>query len=143
MSLDMGRLGRLALDTYPEKYRAAADNELQLDIDSDLELGFFKMMYRRFATDLATQGLAVFQYYTVEPSRKPNHYHVTVSLAYDMSVFDRGFLQACFGSDRRRELRTWGRAKLGLKDPILFTIHDPVKELGDSQLERMEEERGS
>ncbi len=128
MSIDMAHLGKLSLDTWPPKYRAATDYELQLDIDSDMELGFFKVMYARFAKDLASQHLCFLQYYTVAPSRKPNHYHVTVTLGSPLSAFDRGYLQACFGSDRRRELRTWGRVKLGLKDPIVFTIHDnPVK----------------
>ncbi|MCB7128533.1 MAG: hypothetical protein J3T61_03210 [Candidatus Brocadiales bacterium] len=127
MSFDMARLGKLNLDRWPPKYRVATDYELQLDIDSEQELGFFKMMYQRFAKDLAAQGLASFKPYIVKESRKPGHYHVTVPLEHPLTAFDRGFLQACFGSDRRRELRTWGRVKLGLPDPIVFTIHDLEK----------------
>ncbi len=111
---------KLFLERYPHEYYAAEENELQIDCDNEADLTFFKTMWFRFRNDLREQGLVDMLRYEIKPSKTAGHYHIIVELAEGLDIVDRILLQSVLGSDRRREIRNWGRAKLAMKDPILL-----------------------
>lgn len=90
--------------------------ELFIDIDStDDALHFYAMV------DVLKENGIVFDDVTATPSRSGNT-HVRARLPYAVSDTERIALQACLGSDRKRELLSMLRIKLhaGERPPTVF-----------------------
>lgn len=94
-----------------QKVRTPAEDELLLDFDNSVDYDFFEKQ-------LSVLG----QYWGVEKheqypsiSGKPGHLHVIVKLKAKVTPLERIALQACLGSDRKREL-------LGI---VMLHNHDP------------------
>jgi hypothetical protein len=87
-----------------------ADNELQIDIDSDEEF----QVYERLI-NVVRDHIGVLDEH-IAPSRSglPKR-HITVTLNATVSVIERIALQACLGSDRMREIL--GYVQYLIKDP--------------------------
>lgn len=92
------------------------DNELQLDIDDDAAYAAFERVYE-LLNDMS-RGLCS---YTSTPSKSglPKR-HVTVTLPFEVDAAARITLQACLGSDGKRELLGWRRLLAGDLTPTLF-----------------------
>lgn len=93
----------------------ADEGELQLDIDSDEAFSTFQDQLALF-NDL---GLFRWNGYTVRRSRSGNR-HITIPLTNPLPMETRILLQACLGSDRRRELLSFAGMLKGQEHPILF-----------------------
>ncbi len=95
---------------YPEP------KELQIDIDSEKNLGVF---YEHLA--ILRKGLMVEKVVmTPSLSGKEGHYHVTVSCGRYFNAPERICLQALLGSDLKREVLGFIMMKNGELKPTLF-----------------------
>lgn len=96
-----------------------ADDELQLDLDGEDAVCFFREQMVRFNKEVVRVVK-----HTITPSTRPGHWHATLKL--ERSVYDeveRVLFQALLGSDRVRELLTLVRARRGDKRPSrLFEV---------------------
>jgi hypothetical protein len=92
-------------------------DELQLDIDSEDDLEFFLSMMGMIE-DLNIVSLRD-PVMTVRRSKSGKR-HVTVHLGESLPAPTRILLQACLGSDRRRELLSYVGLLRGQGNPILF-----------------------
>lgn len=111
-------------DEYAQKKAAglgctveyADEGTLQLDIDNEVD-------FTAFVEQLALlRDLKIgFDYirWTCRPSRSGNH-HVTVRLTDPLPMTIRILLQACLGSDRKRELLAYAGMLKGQEHPILL-----------------------
>ena len=92
--------------------------QLFIDCDSEEEFGYFLEQLKDFAPMIGIRSAT----YTRSPG---GNYHAYITVERDMTPEEQVLLQACLGSDRRREIRTWKR--LREKDPIgqlLFELPD-------------------
>lgn len=91
-------------------------NELQIDIDSEADFGFFLQQlatYRKEVDNKVTfkSGLSKGGY----PRR-----HITMFMSHKITNTERILLQTLFGSDRTRELLSWIQELNGDANPTLF-----------------------
>jgi hypothetical protein len=105
-----------------EGYRVVfpADNELQVDIDSDEQYAAFNKSWPIFCRD--TQHYALeFPGKRETPSRSglPRR-HITVTLPFEVTPEQRIAWQAALGSDPVRELLSMLRLQRGDEHPTLF-----------------------
>lgn len=93
-----------------------ASNELQLDIDDWAGLGVLADL-----TPLLEKhwGPVTRREHTSK-SDNPKKRHVTLTLEKPLTDLERIALQACLGSDRKRELLSLVRVKIGDPHPTLF-----------------------
>jgi hypothetical protein len=113
---------KLLLDIYPPEgnYVVPTSFELQLDIDSEEGLKFFKKMIFRFRKEWDDLGLLKILSINVEPSSTVGHYHVYITLSHYLSITERILWQCFLGSDLVREMRSYCRFRWSMKDPILL-----------------------
>lgn len=91
-----------------------ADNEIQLDIDSEEQ-------YKKFLLTLCKLEKYIdFPAFTVVPSSTPGHCHVTLSMGTPISMWQRLALQSVLCSDPDRELFNCARALTGDERPTLL-----------------------
>lgn len=89
--------------------------ELQLDLDSDQAVDVFKANL-----PVLEQHLKV-KHWGIAPSRSPGKYHVTLEMIQPLqSNMERILLQACLGSDPKRELLSYARVMKRDQHPTLF-----------------------
>lgn len=90
------------------------ENELQIDIDSDLQYAIYQaqmvVMYREFSLDVVE---------TVSRNGLPGR-HITITLPFEVSDIERIAFQAALGSDPLRELLSIFRHQRGDDYPTLF-----------------------
>ena len=101
---------KLGMDVvFPE------NNQLQLDIDNDEAYG-----YMNSVLDVIELHWNVVDF-EEHPSKSglPKR-HVTITLGKEISDTERVLLQACLGSDRKRELLSYLQVLNGDAHPILF-----------------------
>jgi len=93
-------------------------NELQIDIDSKVELDEFHKRLRRLENNVPNFR----QSYLIYPSKSgnPNKFHITIPLQSDVTPWQRIALQACLGSDPIREILSAARLLKGDPYPTLF-----------------------
>lgn len=91
----------------------AKDNQLQLGLDNIASLEHFQSMLGSFGSQM---GLKQDDSW----SSKSGNKHVVLSLPEPMTAEQRIVLQACFGSDRKRELLSFMGAKSGSPYPIVL-----------------------
>lgn len=97
------------------------ENELQLDLDTDEQFARFKE-----GLDLLMQ-LGVKASYSCTPSKTAGHKHVTVALDVTLETpMERILLQAALGSDPRREIYSWYRARLKSHITTVFFENEPA-----------------
>jgi hypothetical protein len=108
--------------TTGERVIFPADDELQLDIDSEADLA----VYRDLRTILTEAHF--WSELSCVPSKTAGHYHVTMKLSHPVTAMERLLLQACLGSDRKRELLGYLNLTRGDQRPTLF-IEPPIKQL--------------
>lgn len=115
--LDMNRNDLKAAEADGFAIIRPDDNTLQLDIDSEESYTEFFRNYRLFAALLPE----VIDTYTEVPSKSglPKR-HITIKLKQPFNVHQRIALQACLGSDLRREIFNFVRVYFDVPDPILF-----------------------
>lgn len=93
----------------------ADDHTLQLDIDTDVAYDVFLAQI-----DLMTRlGTVQWNTWSARLSRS-GHRHVTVTLVDPLPVTTRILLQACLGSDIKRELLSFSRVVKGQEHPVLL-----------------------
>lgn len=95
-----------------------ADNELQIDIDCEEDE---KLFLRNFSVlfDYLTEGNPSYVT-TPSPSGEPFHSHITVTLPFAVTPWQRIALQASLGSDRMRELLSSVRVIHGHEPATIF-----------------------
>ena len=91
-------------------------NELFVDIDD--EAGFERFM--EFQEILGQNWGVVGVRDTQSKSGNPNRKHIVVTLGCDVDPITRIALQACLGSDRKREILSLVNIKSGDTNPTLF-----------------------
>ena len=89
--------------------------ELFIDIDNGDDLELFDMMCA-----ILTRNYVHTDTPRITPSQEEGHYHVVVSLDRPVDNMTRIALQACLGSDRKRELLSIIRALNGDTRPTVF-----------------------
>lgn len=94
--------------SYPE------DDELQLDIDSARAMEVFEKQRE------ILEKYFPFKEVFITPSERSGHYHVRVKLDREIRGWERVALQACLGSDLRRELLSGIRLMTFTPDSILL-----------------------
>lgn len=100
----------------------ADDTTLQLDIDTEADLEKAREIMRLFQTNLGIVGATVTR-------SKSDHWHVYVKLDRPHTRAERLALQACLGSDPKRELMSYlYNEKGGKQDCVLFEKPDAVHE---------------
>lgn len=94
-----------------------AKNELQIDIDTEQQLRTFTEVM-----EVARNKLDIIVSYKEQPSKTNDgfHYHMTVTLKKDIDDQTRILLQACLGSDPKRELLSYFRLTQGDPHPTMF-----------------------
>jgi len=95
-------------------------NELQIDIDSDADYTVFIEM-RNLLGELYQWKLI-----SDEPSKTEGHRHVVLRIDREMDALTRLLLQACLGSDRKRELLGYINLQRGDERPTLFIQPAPA-----------------
>lgn len=101
----------------------ARDNQLQIDIDSNTALAFFRKQWVIFNSRMSAYGKLQTSMLAIEPSPsgKPGRWHITITFPFArLTDTDRIALQACLGSDRTRELLSMCRCLNGSPIPTLF-----------------------
>lgn len=96
-----------------------AENELQVDIDNELHYAVFQRALVSLRRNSEVFGTWVFD---EKPSRSglPRR-HITVTLPFPVSAWQRIAMQAALGSDPLRELLSVGRMLHGDPSPTVFT----------------------
>lgn len=95
-------------------------NQLLIDIDTEEQAVRFKA-----GIDMLMQ-LGIKCSYSVVDSKTAGHKHVTVELDINLTDHERVILQACLGSDPRRELYSFMRLRLGMAKPIILFRGKPI-----------------
>lgn len=103
-----------------ESFVPAAPNTLQIDIDDPADFQAFTSRLHNLIVDMEAFTKTTITGTTIAPSKRPGHYHVTVTLSKRLPVMERIALQAILGSDRNRELHNWLRARRHAPHPIIF-----------------------
>ena len=104
---------------FPTEY------ELQLDIDSEESLKVFEDNFKTLQQHLSVK------HWKQRSSRSPGKRHITVEMSQPLqSNMERILLQACLGSDLKRELLSYARVLKRDPHPTLFIEggKKPVKE---------------
>jgi hypothetical protein len=123
--------------TYEKERRAAEANGFEvifanphlllLDLDTEEDFARFVKVYKRAKTLFGLENL---QWW---PSKSgPPHRHVSITIAFALSVEERIALQAALGSDPLREILNLKRLRVGVEEPSrLFCPKGtkPIKEL--------------
>lgn len=93
-----------------------SEYDLQIDIDSEAD---FKVYTKHKEIFLKHYGIVQ---ETVAPSKsgQPGKQHITLTLKSPVTPLERIALQACLGSDRKRELLSLSRIKINDPHPTLF-----------------------
>jgi hypothetical protein len=91
-------------------------NELQIDLDGARALRRYGMQF----SILRKAGLARRWKEKIQPSKKPGHVHITITLPVKIDNVQRVALQAVLGSDIRREAFNFCRVVKRNKYPIAF-----------------------
>ena len=95
--------------------------ELQIDIDSEADYAIF-----RDHMIVLTEWCMV-RVVKDQPSKTSGHRHVTLEIGEEVTPLQRLLLQACLGSDRKRELLGFLNLQRGDSRPTLFIIPKIVK----------------
>ena len=104
--------------------------ELQLDLDSEEAVQVFKNQLPVLEQFIKTK------HWGISPSRSPGKYHVTLELQVPVqSNMERILLQACLGSDPKRELLSYQRVLKRDQHPTLF-IEGGTKPKKEEELEK-------
>lgn len=100
-------------------------NELQLDFDDDESFNLFESLFH-----IARPHLGKSFEIVTNPSRHglPRR-HTTITLDHNVTMLERIALQACLGSDRKRELLSFIELQNGDSAPTLF-FEQPAPEPG-------------
>lgn len=94
-----------------------SENELQIDIDDRASEDLFWELYRSIFIRYFESGKEP----KVTPSKSGGEKkHITVTLTRDVTAMERILLQACLGSDRKRELLSFIELIKGDAMPTLF-----------------------
>jgi hypothetical protein len=93
-----------------------APNELQIDLDGARAIHRYGMSF----VILKRAGLTRGWQETIEPSRKPGHVHLTVTLPFMVNRIERVCLQSLLASDHIRECFNYIRVKRRNRYPIVF-----------------------
>lgn len=92
-----------------------ADNQLQIDIDKEEDYVYMNSVLDVLDVHWGIKDMEV------HPSKSfGEKRHVTITLYRDIDVKERILLQACFGSDRKRELLSYLQVIHGDEHPVLF-----------------------
>lgn len=89
-------------------------NQLFIDIDSSEELARHETAWE--VARLHVKGMRR----RIRPSETEGHYHITVTLPYELPVYERLSLQFALGDDPKRAVLTWLRAREGEENPSVF-----------------------
>jgi hypothetical protein len=93
----------------------AADNQLFIDIDTDLQFAVFETQVKLFKKHF------YFKSVTVSPSKQGlPHRHVIIEMGANYPLLTRIAFQACLGSDPARELLSVKRAIDGESNVVVF-----------------------
>lgn len=92
------------------------DLTLQIDLDDPEDLQVFD----RTMAILAKMEPALVRGATTAPSKSGEGYHVRVRLNEPLDVRDRILLQACLGSDVKREMISWCRVRKNIPLPVVL-----------------------
>jgi hypothetical protein len=101
------------------KFIPAKPNELQIDIDNFSDLLCFCVGIGDLRESRHIKIITVERTFS-----KSGNLHFRIFLARRLPLVERIALQAILGSDRRRELRNWGRAKNNAPYPVLLIERD-------------------
>ena len=93
-----------------------ADNQLQLDIDSEAAFDLYNDHYDIVNTYWGIDDETI----TLSRSGNPDKRHITLTLSRKVSNKDRIALQAFLGSDLKREVLSFVQAENGDPHPTLF-----------------------
>jgi hypothetical protein len=97
------------------KWIEAADNQLFIDIDTDLQFSVFETQVKLLKKHF------YFKSVTVSPSKQGlPHRHIVIEMAHMYPLLTRIALQACLGSDPARELISIKRAIDGESNVVIF-----------------------
>lgn len=97
---------------YPDRYT------LQLDLDDNIAQQQFQKSYRVLRRILVANGL--YSEIRITKSRTPGHQHARIRLPFSVTPLERIALQACLGSDGKRELLSVFDLRNGDPRPTLF-----------------------
>jgi hypothetical protein len=101
---------KLGMDVvFPES------NQLQLDIDNDADYAYMQSVWDVLDAHWGIVDVEEHPSKSGLPKR-----HVTITLNKELAPVERVLLQACFGSDRKRELLSYLQVLNGDAHPILF-----------------------
>lgn len=117
-------------------YIEATDSELFIDIDTKEQLATFwnnlNLAHRLFdhvpSDKLGYWGRQ--QIKITDSKQGGDHKHIRVKLWAPLDIKDRILLQACLGSDLKRELISWKRAQEGEKNVVIFFEKRPKADVG-------------
>lgn len=96
--------------------RLPEPNELFIDIDSEAQLAEFDDLFNMLLDHVDGMSRSM----GPSPSGRPGRYHAVVRLPYPITLLERIALQAALGSDRKREILTWLRYRIGEENPSVF-----------------------
>lgn len=102
------------------KATPAKPNELQIDLDTDLAYETFKQQLKFLRRTRQLEIISVRKF----TSRSGNR-HVSITLTQNLPIMERIALQAALGSDVRREMCNWGRARNNAPYPIILIHRRP------------------
>jgi len=94
------------------------DYTLQLDIDSETAYDTFHEQLH-LLEDLDLLGIAPGSLFEERRSRNGNR-HITIKLRDPLPITERILLQACLGSDLKRELLAYAGVLKGQNNPVLL-----------------------
>ncbi len=128
MSGDLKTLdSKFAIDKAAEQNKIVVypeSNQLQVDIDSDAAWDIFHTNLKVFLQKHTVAKIEMI------PSASKGHWHITITLADVEFAEDkiplRLLLQACLGSDLKRELLSYFRHEIGDEHPTLFIETQPA-----------------
>lgn len=106
-------IARVESEGFMIVYPAA--NELQIDIDNDAHYDAFQRSWAIFGRDIPEAAISEHASKSGYPRR-----HITVSLPYEVTAWQRIALQGALGSDPVRELLSAMRLQNGVEPATLF-----------------------
>ncbi len=111
-------IARMAGEGFEPSY--PADNELQIDIDSDAQRSVFEESFKIFQREIGeTHGIRPKPVVTESRSGFPSC-HIRIALPFTVETHERIAWQAALGSDPIRELLSLIRAERGEPNPTLL-----------------------
>lgn len=106
-------------------------NQLQIDIDSETAMDLFIDRWASFSGEISEEYDGWTPTFVAIPSGSGlPHQHVTVTLPFEVSVWERIAWQAVLGSDLLREFMSALRAHRNDDMPTLFTEPGPSSSSG-------------